>query len=160
LDLKTLDSASNIWANPDIDGAYRLLAFDVLIENGDRKPGDMLRGPTTGDTVLDGLIAIDFGNALTGGHWSPGHLRANHDTPLDPVGDWLFWGHPDHDLGQRIARNIASMRDVFQVAINDVTPHWGLDEEDRAAVADFLFGRSKNLSSLVARAIDRASKGS
>jgi hypothetical protein len=139
-----LAKGSDIWATQDIDSVYMLLAFDVLLANGDRKPSDMLRGATT-NGVLDGLTAIDFGNAFTGSHWCPRHLGRNHNAPLHPIDEWLFWGTPDHNIGQRVAHQAASTTGVFEDAISEATPYWDLDDEDRAAIRDFLVGRAGNL---------------
>jgi hypothetical protein len=144
------------------DMLYTLLAFDLLIMNGDRKHRDLLSRIGSVVVTNDSII-VDHGNALTGANWTPGNLAKNHAALLDPIGGGVYnrltAEVAARQAARRIADSIASkLSDVldllFQVQA-EVQPGHPLSDEERCAVVAFLNARTTHLEDLAVRQMQK-----
>ena len=124
-----------------------LQALDVLLKIPDRKFTDVLTLQPLGDSVhIREFIAIDFGNAFGGGHWTLDELKTNRADLAGHVSGWLFRGLTDVEGCARAAQHIAASVDC-QVAID--APLLGLGEAESNAATAFLAERVQRLEELV-----------
>jgi hypothetical protein len=141
---------------------YELLAFDLLVLNGDRKFRDLLylRGS---DPHSRDLVIVDHGNALCGANWTEKHLDANHSTPLAPgQSGWAYRYLTDTKSARIAARQIANALepklyatlDMVFDAQADSEPHEKISDQEREAVARVLAARISQAEALAERQID------
>jgi hypothetical protein len=147
---------------PFVHKLYELLAFDLLVLNGDRKFRDLLhlRGS---DPHSRDLVIVDHGNALCGANWTEKHLDANHSTPLAPgQSGWAYRYLTDTKAARIAARQIANalspklhaMLDMVFDAQADAEPHEKISNQEREAVARVLAARISHAEGLAERQID------
>ena len=145
---------------PFVRKLYLLLAYDLIIFNGDRKYRDLLhvRG---GDLYGGDLVIVDHGNALCGVWW-PAHLDANHSAPLAPGLDgWAYRYLTDPESARAAALQIvdalapklsAVLDQVFETQA-DAEPLNTLTEQDCDAVEKIITARIERAESLAEKQI-------
>lgn len=141
---------------------YELLAFDLLVLNGDRKYRDLLylRGS---DPHSRDLVIVDHGNVLCGANWSEQHLDANHSTTLAPgQSGWAYRHLTDTKSARVAARQIANglapqlyatLEIVFD-AQADAEAHEKISNHEREAVARVLAARISQAEALAEQQVD------
>jgi hypothetical protein len=149
----------------DLVDIYALHALDVLLMNPDRKATDVLYRPRQDGSSRGDLVAIDFGNVLTGGDWTAANLASNHGGNAGHVGDWLFWyfGDPESpDRGKQAAAHLShlALSGAIAAALAAVAPFWDLAASDQLAATQFVQARAEHLEQWVAEDLETARRGS
>jgi hypothetical protein len=133
------------------DELYPLLAFDLLIYNPDRKPGDIL---VEQRATID-LTAIDNGNAFTGSHWTSAHVDRNRTGIIDGPATWVFRDLRDEAAARAAARSLTSRASNLSVAVDRVAALVEIDRDERETIERFMEARVIDLEALAARQVGR-----
>jgi len=136
---------------------YPLLAFDLMILNPDRKPGDVLR-MTGDDRLANGIMAIDHGNAFGGSAWTMAELDrhdATSETIAPGLSTWIFRDLHDTDAARVAAAVVTRAASGFEKALDKAAQFVDIDADDRAAIERFLKTRIQSLEGLAVAQIAR-----
>ncbi|MBV8369951.1 MAG: hypothetical protein JO036_13640 [Candidatus Eremiobacteraeota bacterium] len=142
----------------EYDGAtvYLLFAFDELLRNPDRKPGDILTMARGGRPRR--FLAIDHGNAFTGSHWDSAHLLRSSQGNATDDSRWVFRGLNDKSLAAVAADRIVHAAADVREAVNEAAAASGLADVDRASAHAFLEIRRDAMVSLTLAAVAKAAE--
>ena len=128
----------------NLDQVPGMIAFDIFVENRDRKAQNALIHPIDDNSAIFEYILIDHGHCIGGPRWNAKSL-SNIQYSLKKIPWKITEIHGEGDFISYIAKLKSLDSSFFKSVLDDIPEDWKLAKNDHAALLSFLTNRDSGM---------------